>query len=443
MSAMPISDAWLREFRNREHVLAGADVPWLRRLRAEAVETFRETGFPTLRQEDWKYTDTRPIVQHNFRITDATDTAMPDAAVVHSRALFTRQLVFVDGTFVPALSTPVSPRDGVHILSLAAAIRHIPGKIEPWLGRIAPAGENGFAALNAAFLQDGAVVHLARGAAPEEPLELLFLTSNSVDALSYVRNLIVLEAGSRASIIENHVALENVVGLTNSVTEIALESGAQLDHCRVGLESAAAYHIGSAHARLARDSRYRCHSIAFGGRIVRHALDVSLDEDGAECTLDGLTAARGRQHIDHQTRIDHRRPHGTSREYYKGVLDDQSRVVFSGRIVVHPQAQHADAAQANHNLLLSDGAEADSRPQLEIYADDVKCAHGATVGSLDQEALFYLRSRGVGAADASRLLVHAFANDILARIPFDGLRTRLEELLAERLMSRSPRRHAP
>lgn len=429
MTAMP--DTWLQDFRDIEPMLPGANVPWLQAQRATALEVFRDAGFPTLRHEDWKYTDTRPIVQRRFHLAGATH--LPDAAALRPYSLAAHQLVFVDGRFASALSTRTHLSPGIEVMSLAEAIGRVPDRVEPWLGRTAGPGRNGFGALNTAFLQDGVFIHLARGTELDAPVRLLFLTSGAPDSVVYVRNLIVAEAGSRASVIESYAALADATGLTNSVTEIVLEPGAQLEHYRLGRESEAAYHVGSTDVQLARDSRYTSHSIALGGRIVRHELYAALDAEGAECTLNGLYVTRGRQHVDNHTRIDHHKPHGTSREWYKGVLDGQSRAVFSGRVVVHPQAQRTDAEQANHNLLLSETAEADSRPQLEIYADDVKCAHGATVGNLDPDALFYLRSRGLDDAHARSLLVYAFAGDVLARIRLAPLRAQLEQQLAERL----------
>ena len=430
-AATDMLSPFLEDFRQVERTLPGRHAPWLRAQRRAALETFRASGFPTLRHEDWKYTDARPIAQRRFRLGGSI--AVPDAAAVTSHRLAEHQLVFVDGRFVPALSTLARLPGGVEVMSLAEVLAHAPERLEPWLGRYAQPARNGFAALNAAFLHDGAFIHLARGAALEAPLQLLSVASGVAGSLAYVRNLIVAETGSAASVIESYVALGDAPGLTNSVTELALEPGAHVEHYRIGREGAGAYHVGSTHAQLSRDSRYTSHSIAFGGRIVRHELYATLDGEGAQCTLNGLTVTRGRQHVDNHTRIDHRQRHGTSRELYKGVLDGESRAVFSGRIVVHPQAQHTDAEQANHNLLLSAGAEADSRPQLEIYADDVKCSHGATVGNLDPDALFYLRTRGLGAAHARSLLVYAFASEVLARIRLAALRAALEEQLALRL----------
>ncbi len=422
---------FLEDFRQVERTLPGRHAPWLQAQRVAALETFRARGFPTLRDEDWKYTDARPIAQRRFRLGGAGPA--PDAAALTPYTLAGHQLVFVDGRFIPALSTVAGLPAGIEVMSLAEALAQAPERLEPWLGRYAEPARDGFAALNAAFLRDGAFIRAAPGTVLDAPLHLLFVASGVADSLAYVRNLVVAEAGAALRVIESYVALTDTTGLTNSVTEIALEPGAQIEHYRLGREGEAAYHIGSTHVHLARDGRYTSHCIALGGRIVRHELYAMLDGEGAECTLNGLTVTRGRQHIDSHTRIDHRQRRGTSRELYKGVLDGESRAVFSGRIVVHPQASHSDAEQANHNLLLSAGAEADSRPQLEIYADDVKCAHGATVGNLDPDALFYLRTRGLDVAHARSLLVYAFAADVLARIRLAPLRAQLDEQLALRL----------
>jgi Fe-S cluster assembly protein SufD len=233
-------------------------------------------------------------------------------------------------------------------------------------------------------------------------------------------------------VIETYASLDGASHLTSAITDVVLEAGARLEHYRLGRESDTAFHFGATRARLARDSHYASHAVTLGARLARHELDAVLEAEGAECLLNGLYATRGQQHVDNHTRIEHRAPHGTSREWYKGVLDERSRAVFSGRIVVHPQAQHTDAEQANHHLLLSREAEADSRPQLEIYANDVKCAHGATAGRLDETALFYLRSRGLNEATARGLLVYAFAAEVLARMRHAPLRQALQRQFASR-----------
>lgn len=433
---IPANDVRLgyhEDFRRLGAALPGAGLPWLREQRAEAFERFMEQGFPTLKHEDWKYTDARPIAARRF--APATGGASLDPQAIAPYAWSSHQLVFVDGRYAPALSRPGSLSHGVRLLSLAAALDEEPQMLEPWLGREAAPARHGFEALNAAFLQDGAVVRIGRGVTLEAPIHLLFLASGAPESAVYWRNLIVAEAGSRATVIETYASLDGAAHLTNAITEVALESNAALEHYRLGRESDTAYHIGGTRARLARDSRYASHVVTLGARLARHELDAVLDAEGAECLLNGFYATRGQQHVDNHTRIEHRAPHGTSREWYKGVLDDRSRAVFSGRIVVHPQAQRTDAEQANHHLLLSRDAEADSRPQLEIYANDVKCAHGATAGQLDEDALFYLRSRGLDESRARGLLVYAFAADVLARMRFAPLRQALAQQLAGRLLA--------
>jgi len=433
---IPGSDVRLgyqEDFHRLESALPGAGVPWLHERRAEALERFMEQGFPTLKHEDWKYTDVRPIAAR--RRSPAAGDVRLDARAIVPFAWAGHQLVFVDGRYAPALSRPGGLPRGVRLLSLAAVLAEEPLMLEPWLGREAVPARHGFEALNTAFMRDGAVVWIGRGVALAAPIYLLFLASGAPESAVYWRNLIVAETGSRATVIETYASFDGAAHLTNAITDVSLESGALLEHYRLGREGDTAYHIGGTRARLARDSRYASHAVTLGARLARHELDAVLDAEGAECLLNGFYATHGQQHVDNHTRIEHRAPHGTSREWYKGVLDDRSRAVFSGRIMVHPQAQRTDAEQANHHLLLSREAEADSRPQLEIYANDVKCAHGATAGHIDETALFYLRTRGLDESHARGLLVYAFAADVLARMRVAPLRQAVEQQLAGRLLA--------
>jgi Fe-S cluster assembly protein SufD len=281
-------------------------------------------------------------------------------------------------------------------------------------------------------MSDGAYVHLARGVVLEEPIHLLFvaLTPN---AAAHPRNLVVAEAGAQATVIEHYVGRDGVEYFTNAVTQIFAAEGAAVEHCKLQQEAAQGFHVGAIHAAQGRDSRFVSHSMAFGAALARNDITTQFDAAGCTATLNGLYVAGGRQHIDHHTRIDHGRPDGTSREYYRGVLDGRSRGVFNGKVIVHPGAQHTDAEQLNHNLLLSEGSEIDTKPQLEIYADDVKCTHGATVGQLDDAQLFYLRSRGVEEETARALLTYAFAQDVIDRIRIAPVRARLKQLLLSRL----------
>ncbi len=435
-AAVDVRSQYREDFRRIEPALPGTAVPWLRELRQQALTSFMDTGFPTVRDENWKYTDVRAIAAHRF--TPVAVAPSIEAAALGPFASSGYTLVFVDGCYAPALSSADKLPHGVRVASLAQVLSDEPQTLEPWLGRYMSSSQHGFAALNAAFLRDGAFVRIGRDTVVEEPINLLFVASGTADVAIYLRNLIVAEVGSRATVVEHYVALGAGTYLTNAVTEVVTEPAAALEHYRIEREVETAYHLGATHVYQTRDSRYASHSVTLGGRLVRHELTCTLDAEGAECALNGLYVGHGRQHMDHHTRIEHRCPRGTSREWYKGVLDDHARGIFSGRVVVHPQAQRTDAEQANHNLLLSDSAEADSRPQFEIYADDVKCSHGSTVGSLDPDALFYLRTRALDETLARQLLVYAFASDILARMRLAPLRMALERDFAARLLQGQP-----
>lgn len=421
-------------YRQAEPGLPGRGIPWLGRRRREALERFMAAGFPGLAEEAWKYTDTRPFETRRFVLP-----GMDGAARVASLKPYAlgspvaHRLVFVDGVFMPELSVVCDLPPGAVIRNLATALEREGAVVEAHLNHNLPPDMHGFAALNTAFLTDGAYIHLGRGVVLHEPVQLLFIASANAPILAQPRNLIVAGDDSHVTLIESYVALNEGEYFTNAVTEIVAGRNAVIEHYKLERESEQAYHVGGIHVRQERDSRYLSHSVAVGGRLVRNDIAVALDGEGVECTLNGLYLTRGRQHVDNHTRIEHRKPRGTSREWYKGVLDGHSRGVFSGRVVVHPDAQKTDAQQANNNLLLAEGAEVDSRPQLEIYADDVKCTHGSTVGQLDQDALFYLRSRAVDETLARNMLIYAFASDILARMTLAPVRAQLENQLSLRL----------
>jgi Fe-S cluster assembly protein SufD len=424
---------WYREqFQARERALPGANLPWLAKRRRWAMEQFLDLGFPTLRHEDWKYTDVRSLATRRFVLAPP---ASIEASVIAALDLgMPHRLVFVDGRYAPSLSRIDRMPAGVRVGGLVEALAREPDEIQSWLDRQALPDSHGFEALNVAFLEDGACLFVGKDVEVRGPVHALFVSTGAADIASHIRNRIVAGAGSRATIIESYAALGPGAYLTNTVTEVELCEGATLEHYRLEREGETASHIGGTRVRQARDSRYTSHAIALGGRLVRHGLDCALDAEGAECALNGLYLARGRGHVDNHTRIDHLKPRTTSREWYKGVLDDHARGVFSGRVVVHPQAQHTDAEQHSRNLLLSSDAEADSRPQLEIYADDVKCAHGSSTGSLNPDQLFYLRARGLDEPLARNQLVYAFAADVLARMKLAAVRIPLERHLAGQLL---------
>jgi Fe-S cluster assembly protein SufD len=297
---------------------------------------------------------------------------------------------------------------------------------------VARAGQTIFADLNAAFTRDGLYLHLAAGVALDAPVHALFVTTRD-DVVAHPRNVVVAEAGAQAFVIEHHVSAGAASYVTNAVTQIDAGPNANVGHCKLQQEAMRAFHIAGVHAMQARSSHFESQSIALGAALARADIATVFADEGCEAALAGLYLASGRQHVDHHTLVDHAKPHGTSRELYKGVLDDGARGVFNGKIVVRPNAQKTDAHLANHNLLLSKSAEIDTKPELTIDADDVKCSHGATVGQLDETALFYLRSRAIDPVTARALLTYAFAHDVVERIRLAPLRKALERTLLARL----------
>lgn len=414
---------------------------WVRDLRRGGAARFAEVGFPTTRDEEWKYTDVTPILQAGFKpaVPGVNGVSPAQLGKFWFENLPSHRLVFVNGHYSDKLSTPGTWPKDVTVMSLAEAFRGESQRLEPYLGRYVPEKLHGFAALNTALFTDGVYIHLGRGTRLATPIHLLYVTTGAADPmLSLPRNLVVAEEDSQAVLIENYVAIGEATYFTNALTEVVVGPHAVIEHYRLQEEGASAYHVGGLHAHLDRDGRFTAHGIDLGGRLVRNDLHGVLDAVGAECHLNGLYVLGGRQHVDNHTHIDHAKPRGTSREFYKGVLDGRSRAVFHGRVVVQPNAQHTDAQQVNNNLLLSREAEADTEPQLEIYADDVKCSHGATVGQLDPDALFYLRSRAMDVAAARDLLTYAFARDVLNRIRLEPVRLQLERGLAAGLLRGHP-----
>lgn len=433
MTAVPI-DSYLAALAGSRARLPGADVAWIKRLRQAGEASFAERGFPTTRDEQWKYTNVAPLLRQP--LTPAIEpVASPPALAgdVGFDGLPSHRLVFVNGWFAPSLSAPISVA-GATIRNLASAIAKDDG-IEGYLSSAMPERLLGFAALNTAFLSDGAYIRVRQGQTLEQPIHLIFIaTGEQASLLVQPRNLIVVERGAQVAIIEHYVSVGEARHLTNVITEVVAEADSVVEHYRVQQHGDKASHVGGLHVRQARASRFTSHAIDMGGLLVRHDLTSRLDDEAAECHLNGLYLVDGRRHVDNHTEVDHAKPLGTSREYYKGVLSGRGRAVFNGRVVVRPDAQKTDAQQMNNNLLLSDDAEIDTKPELEIYADDVKCSHGATVGQLDMDALFYLRSRAIDEATARDLLTYAFAHDVLLRMQLAPLRTALERRLTQHLL---------
>jgi Fe-S cluster assembly protein SufD len=401
-------------------------------LRQQAIERFAALGFPTPRQEEWRLTNVAPLVQETFhRAVEDPNIVDPGQVAAFDFAAQAR-LVFVNGRFSERLSTLGALPAGTVVASLAEALERMPDRVEPWLGRHAKFDDHPFVALNTAFLRDGAFVWVPPGAVAG-PVHLLFLAfpEDGRPTVSYPRNLFLTGESSRLTVVETYAGTGTY--LTCPVTELVAGPNSVVDHYKVQRESRDAFHVATFQIEGQRASVPSSHSISIGGALVRNDVNAVLNGEGIDCILNGLYLAEGRQLVDNHMRVEHAKPHCASHELYKGILDGRARSVFNGLIHVHPGAQKTDAKQSNRNLLLSREAVANSNPQLEIYADDVKCTHGSTVGQLDDDAVFYLRSRGIGAEAARSLLTYAFASDIVERIKVEPVRKDLEEFLFARL----------
>ena len=439
MSALDTArDRYLERFERFETGFDD-DPAWLRSLRREAAGCFAEQGLPDRKREEWRYTNVTPLAKPDFELLEPGVSGISrDAIEAVATPVFACGLsVLVDGRFAPELSSPLALSDGVRVESLARLRREAPEQLEPWLASLALPKQHPFAALNTAFLDDGAVLRVPRGADLEQPVHVVFVSSaGEAPRVRHPRLLVVAEPGSRVRLIQDFVSLGEDAGFSNAVTEVRVEEGASVDLVLLQREGAGGFHVANVSARVERDARFSSHTLAFGGRLLRNDLSVLLADQGADCTLNGLFIGAGRQLIDNHTLVDHAMPHGTSRELYKGILAGQARGVFRGRVIVRPDAQKTNAVQSNPNLLLGDGAEIDTKPQLEIHADDVRCSHGSSIGQLDESALFYLRTRGIPEAAARELLVRGFAAEVLAALPVEALAEGLDDAVGERLARR-------
>jgi Fe-S cluster assembly protein SufD len=413
----------------------GAAAPQaVRSLRLSAITRFETLGFPTTRNEDWHFTSVASIAEGRFApLTKPSGRVRAAQVAPFGFAAGWHTLVFVNGRFDAALSSGGALPQGVRVLPLARAYDELPAVVEKNLGKIASFDAHTFTALNTAFINDGAVVHVAANIEVAEPIHLLFVSdASAAHGTAQPRNLIVLDRNSRATVIESYAGLGDSAYFTNAVTEALVGEGATLTHLKLQRESAEAFHIGTLDVRQERDSHLFSFSFATGASLSRTNIYTELRGAGCGATLNGLYLGDGDQHIDHQTRIEHVEPNCYSRELYKGILDGAAHGVFNGKVFVHPAAQKTDGKQTNNTLLLSEKAQIDTKPQLEIFADDVKCTHGATVGRLDETSLFYMKSRGINARTARELLTYAFAADVLETIELTEVREGLESATLRR-----------
>jgi Fe-S cluster assembly protein SufD len=408
---------------------------WLSAARRRALARFVDRGFPTTRDEEWKFTSVAPIVETGFELpAGAPAISANRLSGVTLAGEAAAEIVFVNGHFVGALSRLDGVPDGLSVETIRTVLSMSPNRLEDVLSRQGFEENAAFAALNAAFVEDGAVVTVAAHAVIERPIHVVFVAAPGAKALAIHPRLVVeLGADSHARVVETYVGIDDGLSLSNAVTEFAIGPHAVLDHARVQQESLRAYHIGTQYVRAEASSNVVSQSFVFGGALVRNEIVAVLGGEGIDCTLNGLYLGGGRQVIDTHTTIDHAMPHCGSHELYKGILSGEARGVFNGKIVVRQDAQKTDAKQTNRALLLSDQAQINSKPQLEIFANDVRCTHGATIGQLDEDAIFYLRARGLGLDQARSLLIHAVARDVLDRVRVETVRTRLERALEQQL----------
>ena len=405
----------------------------LKSLRRAAFERFAALGFPTTKNEDWHFTSVSSIADQEFALlASPTGDVHRSALAPYLFDTSSHVMAFVNGRFDASLSNVKSLPAGVKLVDLGSAWAP---ELASRIGNLTGYQNATFTALNTAFMTDGALLEIGKDVEVAQPIHLLFVTdANAAKGMMHPRNLIVVGRNAKATVIESYVSLSDAVYFTNSVTEVSIADGATLTHYRVQREAARAFHVGTVEVAQAKDSHYVSFALTTGGRLSRSNIYTTLDGDGCGATLNGLVMLGGEQHADVQTQIIHAQPNCYSRELYKYVLDDASHGVFNGKVYVHPVAQKTDGKQTNKTLLLSEAAHMDTKPQLEIFADDVKCTHGATIGQIDETALFYLKSRGISNALARQLLTYAFAADVLETIEVDSVRESLEQLALERFV---------
>jgi Fe-S cluster assembly protein SufD len=423
----------LAAFDEFEQAGQGATPSWLQALHKGGISHFVELGFPTTAHEEWRFTNVAPIARVSWTLPDGTARVSEKELNQHLLpGPHGKRVVFVDGRFSRELSSAdlAAGPQGLRIQSVHEAVRSTFPLIAHSLARYARYDENSFAALNTAFLNDGVVIVAPPRFVEKKPIYVVYLsTAARPNTVTHPRTLVIAQRDSQIKFIEHFITLGSAAAFTNAVTEIVLDESAHVEHCKVQEESLQTFHIATIQSQQARRSNLVSHSISIGGALTRNNINCVLDGEATECTLNGLYLGRDAQLVDHHTAIYHNKPNCNSHEFYHGILDGTSRGVFNGKIFVRPEAQKTDAKQTNRNLLLSDEATVDTKPQLEIFADDVKCTHGATIGQLDPESIFYLRARGIGLEVARKMLLHAFASEIVNRISIEPLRDHLDAKL--------------
>lgn len=425
---------YLTNFDLFEKKLNGESTSPLHDIRKKAIAQVKESGFPTIRDEEWRFTNVNPIAKTEFKPAkdlEISQTSLKPYLLDH---VTKHLLVFVNGKFSSQLSTLENLPTEITVKNLAAALKENQQLVEPILAKQADIKTNAFTALNTAFMQDGVFIHVPMNEIITEPIHILYISNAQSDSfVTHPRNLVIVESNAQASVIESYVGFGEKKYFTNPVLEISVGENAVLDHYKIQRETQNAYHVSVNNVYQERSSNYTSHSFSFGGALVRNDIDTVLNGHGVESVLNGLYIASHNQHVDNHTVIDHAKPHCHSNELYKGVLDNKAKAVFSGKIHVRQIAQKTDAVQSNQNLLLSEDATVDTKPQLEIFADDVKCTHGGTVGQIDEEGVFYLQSRGLSKDQARNMMIQAFAGEVTHKVKIESLRDTLDEWVFARL----------
>jgi Fe-S cluster assembly protein SufD len=434
-------ESYLENFTDLVRTSAPGTPQWLRDMRESAFSRFYEVGFPTTRDEDWRFTSLATLVRTPFRLARAGGVSLTrgDLAPWHMEGVLAC-LVFVDGHFAPELSILDKLPSGVVADSLERQIATRPDAIAAHLGRYVDIVRDPISALSTAFLEDGAYVHVSRGVAVQEPIHLLFVSTaaseSSAPTMSHPRNLIVVEQEGEAKIVEDYVSYgAETPTFSNAVTELVAGANANVEHYLIEREHRKSCNFSTLRIEHARNANVSSHSLLAGGALVRNNVHPVLSGEGSECLINGLFVGAGNQHLDNYMLVEHASPHCASRQFYNGILDQRAHGVFHGRIIVHKNAQKTDAKQTNRNLLLTDEAQIDTKPQLEIYADDVKCTHGATIGQIEENALFYLRARGISEEEAHHLLLEAFAGECLIRMKPGPARDYAQSVIEDRLLA--------
>ena len=436
-----VSEWYLKNFEILEQHNNGSIPDFIKTIKKISLQKLIDIGFPTQKVEDWKYTNIIQIIEKNFKPSNLTEYWKNSEIIEKSKRaiesdqiisnLSSLQLVFIDGHFIEQLSNAQKSQN-LELLPLQKALKEKTEIIQNHFNKYAQI-ENGFNALNNLFFSDGILLNVKDNTIEDEPIVVIFIQSGEEEQIINPRNLIVVGNNSKARVIETFISLKSIPNFTNTITEIFISENSFLEHFKFQNESLSSYHIGKIQTQLEKNSNFTSHNFTFGGLITRNDINIVLDGEGAESHFYGLYFVKDKQHVDNHTLVDHAKPHCLSNEFYKGILAENSRGVFNGKIIVRKGAQKTNAYQSNKNLLLSGNAKIDTKPQLEIFADDVRCTHGATVGQIDEDSLFYLRSRGIDEKNARSLLVNAFANEVLYNMTFEPLRNKVSDFVIEQM----------